>query len=79
MKIINAHLHLIEVGKLLANPKQIQAIRQIPSFSAFKDISQATGILSEKKVLEQMDEAGIERSILFACYAPIIFSSNEFD
>ena len=35
-------------------------------------------LVSVETVLAQMQEAGIEKSVLFACYAPIIYSSNEF-
>jgi len=76
MKIINAHLHLIELDKVMQDQgKYLELIKSIPSFSNLEATMQ---ILSKESVLQQMDEAGITTSVLFACYAPILYASNEF-
>jgi len=77
MTIINAHVHLIDIESVLAEtgPDFIDYLKQIP---AFADVERVLPMLSEEALLRQMDEAGIERSILFALYCPILKASNEF-
>lgn len=77
MAIINAHVHLIDIQRVLAEsgPDFIDYMKQIP---AFADVERVLPTLSEESLLRQMDEAGIERSILFALYCPILQASNEF-
>jgi uncharacterized protein len=76
MKIINAHLHLPEIDKMMEEKsKYLGILETIPSF---KDAAQTLKYLTIETVLGQMDEAGIAQSVLFACYAPIVYASNEF-
>ncbi|MBN2273911.1 MAG: amidohydrolase [Bacteroidales bacterium] len=77
MKIINTHAHLIEIEKVLQDggQKYLSFLRDIPTFSA---VEQVTAMLSVENLLQQMDEAGVEKSVLFAMYSPILFASNEF-
>ena len=76
MKIINAHLHLIELDKAIQEKDKYFALLQnIPSF---KNLEETINLISAEVILKQMDEAGISKSVLFACYAPIIYASNEF-
>lgn len=76
MKIINTHLHLIELDQVLKEQeKYFGLLKSIPSF---KNLEATLAILSPESVLKQMDEAGITKSVLFACYAPILYASNEF-
>jgi predicted TIM-barrel fold metal-dependent hydrolase len=76
MKIINAHLHLPEIDKMMEEKnKYLGMLESIPSF---KDAAETLQYLSIDTVLAQMEEAGISQSVLFACYAPIVYSSNEF-
>jgi len=76
MKIINAHLHLIELEKVFSEQeKYLGLLQSIPSF---KNLEETLKILSPESVLAQMAEAGITQSVLFACYAPILYASNEF-
>lgn len=75
MKIINAHLHLIELDKVAGQEKYLSVLKSI---SAFANLEQTVGLLSMDSILGQMDEAGIAKSVIFALYAPILFASNEF-
>ena len=77
MAIINAHVHLIDIESALADSGNdtINYLRRLP---ALADIDRVLPMLSENEILRQMDEAGIERSILFALYCPILTASNEF-
>jgi len=77
MTIINAHAHLIDLPRVLADSGAgfFDYIKQIP---AFADLDQVLDLLTEDELLRQMDEAGIERTILFALYCPILHASNEF-
>lgn len=77
MTIVNAHVHLIDLATVLAEsgPGFTDYLKQIP---AFADLEQVLPMLSEDALLRQMDEAGIERSVLFALYCPILKASNAF-
>lgn len=76
MKIINAHCHLIEIEKAFDNNNV--NIEFLSSISIFKDAKALIPFISEKEIIHQMDEAGIEKTVLFACICPILYSSNEF-
>lgn len=77
MAIVNAHVHLIDIQSVLSEGDSgtLEYLKKLP---AFVDIDQVLPTLSENEILRQMDEAGIERSILFALYCPILTASNEF-
>ncbi len=75
MKIINAHIHLIEIDKISDKEKYLEILHTIPSF---KNLKETMEIISLNNILKQMEEAQISQSVLFACYAPIIYASNEF-
>lgn len=76
MKIINGHLHLIEIDKMMKEKEKYMGfLKNIPSF---RDIQETLSLVSPDAVLRQMEEAGIAKSILFACDAPILYASNEF-
>jgi len=75
MKIINAHVHMIELEGMLAKYPNLK----LPSgISTLAGIEQTLSLLNVDHLLTQMDEAGIEKSLLFAVEAPIIYSSNEY-
>ncbi len=77
MRIINTHAHLIEIGKVLQGSGQqyLAMLKDIPTFS---DVEQVTAMLSVENLLRQMDEAGVDQTVLFAMIGPILYSSNEF-
>jgi hypothetical protein len=77
MKIINAHAHLIEIEKVMSGDgmKYLGFLKEIPTFRAAE---QVTAMVSADNLLQQMDEAGVSQTVLFAMYAPILYSSNEF-
>jgi predicted TIM-barrel fold metal-dependent hydrolase len=75
MRIINAHLHLIEIEKIKDAPRFMDLMRSIP---AFGNVEESLKLLSPEALLAQMDEAGIEQGVLFACLAPVLYSSNEY-
>lgn len=78
MKIINCHLHLIETENISQMEKSLELLKNIPSFSAFGEKEEMIKFLSLKNVIKQIDEAGISKSVLFACQAPFVYASNEF-
>ena len=75
MKIINSHVHMIELEKMLT----LQPDLQIPlELSVFQNLEQTLALLKPEKLFSQMDEAGITQVVLFACEAPILYASNEY-
>jgi hypothetical protein len=76
MMIINAHVHLIELEKMMQEKEKYLCF--LESIASFKRIQETIPLLSIDIVLEQMREAGIARSVLFAVDGPILYSSNEF-
>ncbi len=77
MRIINTHTHLIDTSVVFAteNLHFLDYIKGIPTFA---NLDQVSEMLSLNNLLNQMDEAGIEKSVLFALEAPILYASNEF-
>ena len=75
MDIINAHVHMIEMQSIAKK----QPGRFMPSgIPVYKDIEKSLKLLLPENLIAQMDEAGIEKSILYAVDAPILYSSNEY-
>lgn len=73
--ITNAHVHLIELQKMI----ELQGDVQIPaSISVLKEMETTLPLLSPMEAIRQMDEAGIDRSVLYAVEAPIVYASNEY-
>lgn len=75
MKIVNAHVHMIELEKMIEKQKDIALPGGIP---VLKDIEATLPLLSPETLMAQMDEAGISQSIIFAVEAPIVYASNEY-
>jgi predicted TIM-barrel fold metal-dependent hydrolase len=75
MKIINAHVHLIELQKMLQQNPDMEISLEL---EVFKNLDQTLSLLEPRKLFEQMDEAGVGQAVLFACEAPIVYSSNEY-
>ena len=75
MKIINAHVHLIELQKMLQQNPDLEISLEL---EVFKNLDQTLPLLNPQKLIEQMDEAGVTQTVLFACEAPIVYSSNEY-
>jgi predicted TIM-barrel fold metal-dependent hydrolase len=76
MKIINAHVHLIELEMVMQD--QVKYLGLLQSIPSFTNIEETVRLLSPEVILQQMREAGVDKSILFACYAPILYASNDF-
>ena len=76
MDIINTHIHLIEIDKVMQEKEKYLTF--LESIASFKRIQETIPLLSLETVLGQMDEAGIAKGVLFACDAPILYASNEF-
>ncbi len=75
MEIVNAHVHMIELEKMVHK----NAGLKIPGgISVLQDIEATVPLLSPQALIAQMDEAGIYKSVLFAVDAPVIYSSNEY-
>jgi uncharacterized protein len=77
MKIINTHTHLVDTSVVFSseNLHYLDYIKGIPTFANLDEVAK---MLSLENLLAQMDEAGIERSVLFALDAPLLSASNEF-
>lgn len=77
MRIINSHTHLIDTKEVLATENQhyLEYLSEIPTFT---DVDKVSQMLSVENLLMQMDEAGIEKSVLFAVDAPLLTASNDF-
>lgn len=77
MRIINSHTHLIDTEEVFAEENQhyLEYLKDIPTFT---DIDKVSQMLSVENLLSQMDEAGIEKSVLFAVDAPLLTASNDF-
>lgn len=75
MKIINAHVHAIEIQGML---KEYPDVKIPAGISAYSEIEKSIPLLNPKTLLKQMDEAEIQTSVLYALYAPIVYASNEY-
>jgi uncharacterized protein len=73
--IINAHSHLIELDAMYRKYGNLT----IPGgIAVLADLDATLRLLNPDVLIEQMDEAGVDQSILYAVDAPIVFSSNEY-
>ena len=77
MRIINTHAHIIQTDQVFQGEGQIylKYLKDIPTFEKADEVIE---MLSVETFLAQMDEAGIEKSVIFAMYAPLLYASNEF-
>ena len=75
MKIINAHVHAIDIEGMMARFPNASLQTGISSLS---HLMQTLPLLDPKVILEQMDAAGIEQSVLYAVDAPLVYASNEY-
>jgi len=75
MAIINAHVHMIELAAMARRFKGAALPRDV---AVFKEVEASLPLLAPDRLVAQMDEAGIARSILYAVDAPIIYASNEY-
>ncbi len=74
MEIINAHVHLIELEKIdIKETKNI--LESTPIYSQPESL---IPLMFPESLDEQMKEAGITRSVLYAVDAPVIYASNEY-
>jgi uncharacterized protein len=74
MRIINSHVHMIEPDRFFES-----GVRLVPNgIPVYKDMQASFGFLRPESVISQMDEAGIDKSVLFAVDAPILYASNQY-
>lgn len=75
MRIINTHVHMIELEKVM----QMHSLADIPAGQGmFREIESTLDLIAPDKLISQMDEAGVAKSVLFACECPVIYASNEY-
>ncbi|GAX62296.1 metal-dependent hydrolase [Candidatus Scalindua japonica] len=75
MKIVNAHVHMIELEKMVKK----NAGHKVPGgISVLQDIEATMPLLSPEVLIGQMEDAGVSQSVLYAVDAPIVYSSNEY-
>jgi len=77
MKIINAHVHMIDLENAF-KPYTLADFEAEGNFFSGGNIDDTLSLMGSAKLIKQMDEAGIEQSVLFACDAPILYASNEY-
>ena len=77
MRIINTHTHLIDTSKVFAGD-QLHYLDYLKGIPTFSDLDDVITMLSLDNLLAQMDEANVEKSVLFAVEAPLLTASNEF-
>lgn len=75
MKIINAHVHMIELQKMLSQQPDLEISTDL---AVFRDLQNTLALTKPENLFKQMKEAGITQSVLYACEAPIVFASNEY-
>jgi len=75
MEIINAHVHMIELEAMMA---QQPGLVLPPGIAVLEELDATLPLLLPKTLIAQMDEAGIDRSVLYAVQAPIVYASNEY-
>ncbi len=75
MKIINAHVHMIELAAMAQRNPDLALPAGI---AVLKDLEATLPMLLPQTLIAQMDEAGIEKSILYAVEAPLVYASNEY-
>lgn len=75
MSIVNAHVHMIELDGLA---QKYPDLALPPGIAVLNDLPSVLPMLLPETLIAQMDEAGIEKSILYAVEAPIVYSSNEY-
>ena len=77
MRIINTHTHLIDTSVVLAED-QLHYLNYIKGIPTFSDLDNVIDMLSLDNLLAQMDEANVEKSVLFAVDGPLLTASNQF-
>lgn len=75
MNIVNAHAHMIELEAMVQQNPDVEISLEL---DVFKHLDETLPLLKPKKLLEQMEEAGVNQTILYACLCPFIYSSNEY-
>ena len=75
MEIVNAHVHMIELSRMVEEHPDLALPAGVP---VLKDLEATLPMLLPQTLLAQMDEAGIARSILYAVEAPIVYASNQY-
>ena len=77
MRIINAHNHLVDTSVVFAeeNLHYLEYLKGIPTFA---EVDEVAGMLSKENLLSQMDQSGVEKSVIFAVDGPILTAGNEF-
>ena len=75
MRIVNAHVHMIELARMVERQPDLALPAGI---AVLKDLEATLPMLLPQTLIAQMDEAGIEKSILYAVEAPLVYASNEY-
>ncbi len=75
MNIVNAHVHMIDPVGMAEKYGDVV----MPSgVAVLADIKASFSLLRPEALLAQMDEAGIDKTILYAVEAPLVYASNEY-
>lgn len=75
MEIINAHVHMIELDKMV---ERMGDLKISSGISVLKDIEPTLPLLDIETLLAQMDRAGVSKSLIYAVDAPIVYASNQY-
>jgi len=77
MRIINTHTHLIDTSVVFAED-QLHQLDYLKGIATFSDLDEVVAMVSLESLLSQMDEAHVEKSVLFAFDGPLLTASNQF-
>jgi uncharacterized protein len=75
MDIVNAHVHMIELEKMVEASPDLAMPADI---AVFQDLETTLPMLLPETLIAQMDEAGVTKSVLYAVEAPIVYATNEY-
>lgn len=75
MRIVNAHVHMIELGKMIERQPDLALPAGI---AVLRDLEATLPMLLPQTLIAQMDEAGVDKSIIYAVEAPLVYASNEY-
>ena len=74
MEIINAHVHMVEIEKAISD----DTAAMLSENPVYHDLGAMVELMAPENLIKQMDEANIDKSVLYAVDAPIVYSSNEY-
>ena len=75
MPMVNAHVHMVELAGMARRYSGLSMSSNIPVMAG---LDKVMPMLRPETLFAQMDEAGVDQSILYAVEAPVVYASNEY-